>query len=129
MIVKGDHVYFQTHKGPRSGEVKAVGKHGATVLCDGQQHKVKHAHVLGMKQKLERKFTIIDQGDEGTLLKDSEGKSLYLRDTDGHLKKILERQSGKGAESGKIHKSFDRNYKRILFLKAGSLKNRPSLSL
>jgi len=129
MIVKGDHVYFQTHKGARSGEVTAVGKQGATVLCDGKHHKVKHGHVLGMKQKLERKFTVIDQGGEGALVEDSEGKPMYLRDTEGHLKRILAKQSDKDAEPENIHKAFDGKNKAILFFKAGSLKNRPGLSL
>jgi len=129
MIVKGDHVYFQTPKGPRSGEVKAVGKHGAKVLCDGKHHKVKHAHVLGMKQKIERKFTVIDQGGDGALVEDSEGKQLYIHDSQGHLKQALAGDLTNEKKPEKLSKSFNVENKAILFLKAGPLKNRAGLSL
>ena len=133
MIVKGDHVYFQTPKGPRSGEVKAVGKHGATVLCEGKHHKIKHAHVLGMKQKLERKFTVVDQGGDGALVEDSEGKQLYIHDSEGHLKQALSGDvtghKKNDQQPQALTKSFNFQNKVILFLKAGPIKNRPGLSL
>lgn len=89
---KGDQIYFQTKHGPKSGHVHAVGKHGATVESDGKRHKVKHHHVLGVKASIDRKFNIVDKGDEGSLVEDDEGNRSYVAgdmpDAEGYLDKF-----------------------------------------
>ncbi len=89
---KGDSIYFQTAQGPKSGCVRAIGRHGATVECDGKHHKVRHEHVLGVKQRLERKFKMVDQGEEGSLVEDEAGSRSYIAgrmpEAEGYLDKL-----------------------------------------
>jgi hypothetical protein len=76
----GDSVYF-THAehGPMSGKVLASGVHGCTVKCDkGQHHKVRWGELHGYKQRMERKASIIDQGEDGSICETEDGKRFYL---------------------------------------------------
>ena len=46
---KDDEVYFHHRGAPKSGKVLCTGKHGCTVDCGGEQHKLKWEHLAGHK--------------------------------------------------------------------------------
>lgn len=110
-ISRGDHIYFKGKDGPSAGEVICHGKHGATVTCaKGLKHKVKWDNMLGHKSRLNHRFTVEDEGEDGAILKRGDGKRVFVHadaDTD---------------------ESDDEMKKAIVFLKANR-KNRPGLHL
>ena len=75
---KGDHVYF--HKGgePVSGEVMCTGKHGCTVSHKGEHHKVKWQHVLGHKKRAPQRYHVEEEGEDGLIVRDGNGKRHYV---------------------------------------------------
>ncbi|ATI15652.1 hypothetical protein [Bordetella phage vB_BbrM_PHB04] len=74
----GDHVYFQHGDGPRAGCVRAHGKHGCTVDCDGEDHRVPWGKVLGHKKRAAQRYTILDEGEDGMIVEDAAGQRRYL---------------------------------------------------
>ncbi len=77
----GDSVYFNhAQHGPMSGKVLASGAHGCTVKCDqGKHHKVRWGELHGHKQRVERKASIIDQGEDGSICETEDGKRFFLQ--------------------------------------------------
>lgn len=74
----GDHLYVH-HKGqPCTGRVVSHGKHGVTVDIDAQHHKVKWDKVLGHKQRLPQRYSIVDQGEDGMLVEDDQGRRRFI---------------------------------------------------
>lgn len=74
----GDHLYVQ-HRGQAcAGIVQAHGRHGVTVDVDGQPHKLKWDKVLGHKKRAEQRYEMIDDGEDGMLVKDHQGKQRYV---------------------------------------------------
>lgn len=80
-IEVGDELYFQhPHQGPVSGTVLCHGAHGVTLKCArGQRHQVRWDRLLGVKQRLNPTFTIVDQGEDGLVLADDRGQRRFLR--------------------------------------------------
>lgn len=74
----GDYIYFQCADGPRTGRVRARGKHGCTIDCDGEQHKVRWDKVLGHKKRARQRYTILDEGEDGLIVQDAAGQRRYL---------------------------------------------------
>lgn len=73
-----DHIYFQHETGPRAGRVLAHGRHGCTVDCDGEQHRVPWARVLGHKQRASQHYTVLDEGEDGMIVEDAAGQRRYV---------------------------------------------------
>lgn len=74
----GDHLYVH-HRGQAcAGVVQAHGRHGVTVDVDGQPHKLKWDKVLGHKKRAEQRYEMIDDGEDGMLVKDHQGKQRYV---------------------------------------------------
>lgn len=77
----GDSVYFNhAEHGAMSGKVLAAGAHGCTVKCDkGKHHKVRWNDMHGHKQRMERRASIIDQGEDGSICETEDGKRFFLQ--------------------------------------------------
>lgn len=74
----GDHLYVH-HKGqPCTGRVVSHGRHGVTVDIDKQHHKVKWDKVLGHKQRAQQRFSVVDQGEDGMLVEDAQGRRRFI---------------------------------------------------
>lgn len=114
----GDHVYFDSAKGPICGVVRARGKHGCTVRCDkGKPHKVPWSKFLGHKSRSTQRYTVVDQGEDGMIVEDEKGQRRYLRN-------VLDAQ-----DDEVMTKSLSDGRKVVLFMKAGgSIVNRPGLT-
>lgn len=113
----GDHVYFDHPAGPKTGRVVACGKHGVTLDCEGQPHKVHWNKVLGHKKRQPQRFNVIDEGEDGLIVEDQTGKRRYLHiPPESRAEKM-------------VAKSFNGGQRLMLFAKAEPVKNRPGLSL
>lgn len=76
----GDEVYYRhpVHQ-VTSGKVIAHGQHGATCRhADGETHQVLWDDLLGHRQRRQRAFTVIDQGEDGAIVADEDGKRHFL---------------------------------------------------
>ena len=74
----GDEIYVQHRAGPRSGRVVAHGEHGATVELDGKHHKVHWKHVLGAKKRAVQHYNVVEEGEDGVIVEDSNGRRRFL---------------------------------------------------
>lgn len=76
----GDSVYFHhPHRGPMSARVIAQGQHGVTAACDrGDFYRIHWPHVLGVKERVARRFTPVDQGEDGMIVQDQDGVRRYV---------------------------------------------------
>ncbi|HET7675398.1 MAG TPA: zeta toxin family protein [Gammaproteobacteria bacterium] len=136
-VHKGDHIYFQAADGPLAGQVKAVGEHGCTVCCDGRNHLVKWRHVLGHKQRMQHAVRIVDQGEDGALVEDEDGRRRYLAGKIAAAGEVIEPADPETAvpdaqrndEDEPMRKALIPDDAQVLFLKGGPIKNRPGLSL
>lgn len=77
-VHRGDHVYVNTPRGPCSGEVKAVGKHGCTVHIDGASHKVPWDRILGHKLRVQHEVRMIDDGEDGAIVELPDGERRFV---------------------------------------------------
>jgi len=91
-VSKGDSVYFQSKHGPKSGVVLSHGEHGLSVDSDGQTHKVYWKHLLGHKQRLQHKMSLVEKGEDGAIVKNEKGDHSYIAgempEAAGYLDKI-----------------------------------------
>jgi hypothetical protein len=71
---KDDEVYFHHRGEPKSGKVLCAGKHGCTVDCGGEQHKLKWEHLAGHKKRTPQRYTVIEEGEDGLIVQDASGK-------------------------------------------------------
>lgn len=120
-VMPKDHVFFRHPKGPHAGEVTATGKHGITVTHEGKPHRVKWEHVLGHKTRAPQTYDVLEEGEDGLLVKDAAGKRKYMNvppEARGE-KMVLEKSFRSGPTGGRL----------IIFAKAGPIANRPGLSL
>jgi predicted ABC-type ATPase len=116
-IAVGDELYFRHESGPRAGRVVAHGKHGCTLEHDGSPCKVKWEHVLGHKKRAAQHYTVVDQGEDGMIVEDANGKRRFIGVPDDAREERL------------VAKAFGDDEQVMLFLKSdGSMKNRPGLS-
>jgi len=74
----GDHLYVHHRGQPRTGLVKAHGKHGVTVEIDGGHHPVRWDKVLGHKTRALQKYAVVDQGEDGMLVEDKSGRRRFV---------------------------------------------------
>lgn len=74
----GDEVFFQKGGQPVAGKVLCTGKHGCTVEHGGQQHKVRHEHIIGHKKRAMQRYRVVDQGEDGLIVQDQTGKRRYV---------------------------------------------------
>lgn len=86
----GDEVFFY-HKGePKAGRVLCSGKTGCTVDHDGSQHRLKWNQISGYKKRAPQTYKILDQGDDGVIVENQDGRRRYLgippEARDEHLK-------------------------------------------
>lgn len=76
---KGDHVFF-THEGqPHSAPVVCHGKHGVTVRHKGKHVTVPWGGLLGHHTRAERKYAVIDEGEDGAIIQDEDGTRRFMR--------------------------------------------------
>lgn len=78
MSYAGDEVFFHKGGGPVSGKVLCVGKHGCTVEHGGQQHKVRHEHIVGHKKRAVQRYHVVEHGEDGLIVADSTGRRRYV---------------------------------------------------
>lgn len=120
-VMTGDHVFFKHPKGPHAAEVLATGRHGITVKHEDKPHQVKWEHVLGHKTRSPQKYDVLEEGEDGVLVKDAAGKRKYLNvppEARGE-KMVLEKSFRSGMDGGRL----------VVFAKAGPIANRPGLHL
>lgn len=73
-----DHIYVHHRGQPCTGIVRAHGKHGVTVEIDGGHHKVKWEHVLGHKRRAPQRYNVVDEGEDGMLVEDGNGRRRFV---------------------------------------------------
>lgn len=74
----GDLVFFNHPQGPMSGEVTAVGKHGAHIRTGKTTHKMYWKHVLGLKKRASQNYNIVEYGEDGHLVEDANGLRRFV---------------------------------------------------
>lgn len=75
---KDDEVYFHHRGVPKSGKVLCTGKHGCTVDCGGEQHKLKWEHLAGHKKRAPQRYTVVEEGEDGLIVQDASGKRRFV---------------------------------------------------
>jgi hypothetical protein len=140
----GDVVYAKhPQKGAVAVTVKAVGAHGFTADDEtGARHKLHHETYLGHKTRMLHTYELVDQGADGVLVENQQGRRRFLR---GELPKEKE-----GSDNGGMNGSDAGDpllggldlmtkaltpprplppFPDLLFFKAGSIARRPGLML
>lgn len=110
----GDHLYVHHQGQPCTGVVHAHGRHGVTVEVDGQRHQVKWDKVLGHKKRAQQRYNVIEQGEDGMLVEDAQGKRRFVA------------ISNEAKEDPMVAKSFGQRPV-LLFTKAGGAAPGPGL--
>ena len=122
MAQVGDEIYFHAGGKPTSGKVVCHGKHGATVKdAAGQHHKVKWEGVLGHKTRITPAMNVIDQGVDGAIVEDENGRRGYVHGYSQDEPAAPEPKQDKGFEM--LGKAL------VLFSKAGPIKGKAGLHL
>lgn len=80
-VAMGDSVYYRH---PDTGQahhgiVAAIGVHGFTADSEEGEHRVLWEGLLGHRRRAERKLTIVDRGEDGSIMEDENGKRVYVR--------------------------------------------------
>lgn len=112
-VEKGDEVYFKAGDQHTHGRVVAHGSHGCHIDHAGGRSKVYWEDILGHKSRSAKSAEIVDQGDDGFLVKDDKGRHRFIageppkvtrEDTPSdhaHLSELVQRGTP-------MHKSLDR---------------------
>lgn len=116
-VIVDDHIYFQHPDGPQAAKVVATGRHGVTVHHAGKHHKVKWQHFLGHKTRAQQAYDVLDEGEDGLIVKDKTGQRRYLN---------IPPESKK--DSMMLEKSLGGGSRLVIFAKGGPLANRPGLA-
>lgn len=74
----GDELYVHHGGQPCTGKVAAHGRHGVTVEIGGKHHPVRWDKVLGHKKRAAQRYSVIDQGEDGMLVADSQGRRRFI---------------------------------------------------
>ena len=111
----GDHLYVHHRGQPCTGRVRAHGKHGVTVNIEGQDHKVRWEHVLGHKRRAPQRYEIVDQGEDGMLVKGQDGRRRYVA------------IPNEAKEDPMVAKALGQ--RPVLFLKSTQIANQPGMVL
>lgn len=82
-LIHGDEIYFgHPEHGLLCGRVVAVGRDGCQVAHelagDAKYLPVTWEQIHGHKARAERKFVVVDQGEDGAIVEDEHGKRAYL---------------------------------------------------
>ena len=79
-VEPGDSLYIHHPKrGPLAVKVHAQGRHGITATdSEGNWHRAQWQHVLGAKQRLSQRLTLVDQGEDGAIVEDEQGQRRYI---------------------------------------------------
>lgn len=96
-VEAGDSIYFHhPRRGPMSAKVLATGRHGCTAACPrGDFYKVHWEHVLGLKERMARRFEVEEHGEDGIIVRDQDGARRYVG--------IKDAGNGKPAPLAKAH--------------------------
>ena len=81
-VLTGDSIYYKhpEHGGPHHGVVAGIGKHGMLVDADGGgEHQVEWGGYIAHRARAERKMTIVDKGEDGSIMEDENGKRVFVR--------------------------------------------------
>lgn len=74
----GDELYVHHGGQPCTGKVAAHGRHGVTVEIGGKHHPVRWDKVLGHKKRAAQRYNIVDQGEDGMLVEDGQGRRRFI---------------------------------------------------
>lgn len=77
-VIPGDEVYVNHASGPMTGRVLSHGEHGCWVESGGKRHKVPWQHLLGHKRRARQEYSVVDEGEDGMLVQDRNGRRQYL---------------------------------------------------
>ncbi len=122
MAQVGDEIYFHAGGKPTCGKIVCHGKHGATVKDDsGTHHKVKWEGVLGHKTRITPAMNVVDQGVDGAIVEDENGRRGYVHGLQQDAPEEPAPTQSKGFEM--LGKAL------VLFAKAGPLKGKAGLHL
>lgn len=82
-VIAGDHVYYRhAEHGAQAGEVVSVGRAGfrcAHSRDGGGLDEVRWSDMLGHKARRQRRFVLLDQGEDGSIATDEDGRRVYVR--------------------------------------------------
>lgn len=81
-VLAGDSIYYKhpEHGGPHHGVVAGIGKHGMLVDADGgDEHQVEWGKYIAHRARAERKLTIVDRGEDGSIMEDENGKRVFVK--------------------------------------------------
>lgn len=81
-VLSGDAIYYKHPESgqPHHGVVAGIGKHGMLVDADGGgEHQVEWGNYIAHKARAERKLTIVDRGEDGSIMEDENGKRVFVR--------------------------------------------------
>jgi hypothetical protein len=95
-VLAGDSIYYKhpEHGGPHHGVVAGIGKDGMLVDADGgDEHQVLWDGYIAHRARAERKLTIVDRGEDGSIMEDENGKRVFVQgkveDYEAPLEKAL----------------------------------------
>ena len=111
----GDHIYVHHQGQPCTGCVVAHGRHGVTVDVAGERAKLKWDKVLGHKKRVQQRYDVIEQGEDGLLVQDANGRRRFVA------------IPNEAKEDPMVAKSFGRRPV-LLFMKAGGAAPGPGLA-
>lgn len=117
----GDEIYVKHQAGPCAGRVVAHGAHGVTLDIDGAHHKIRWEHVLGHKKRVAQEYEVVDEGEDGMIVKDASGRHRFMG------------IPPEARENKMVLKALDGGKRLLLFVKSessgdGPMSNRPGLS-
>lgn len=101
-----DHLYVHANGQPCTGKVVCHGRHGVTVAVGGKHHKVTWDKVLGHKRRVALQGDVVDQGEDGMIVQDRQGRRRYVAIPND------------ATEDPMVAKSFQRPV--LLFMKGGT---------
>ena len=107
-VRKGDHIYFRDGENVMHGRVRACGNHGATIQSEAGTHRVTWDRVMGHKRRAKVDMKVVDQGEDGAIVEDQDGRRFFLRS--------LDEPQNEGEEP--MHKSLPAGAVLALFVKA-----------
>jgi len=80
-VLAGDSIYYRHPEtdAPHHGVVAGIGKHGMLVDADGGgEHRVHWGKYIAHRARAERKLTIVDRGEDGSIMEDEDGKRVFV---------------------------------------------------
>lgn len=81
-VLTGDSIYYRhpEHGQPHHGVVAGMGKDGMLIDADGGgEHSVEWKDYIAHKARAERKLTIVDRGEDGSIMEDESGKRVFVQ--------------------------------------------------